>query len=53
MLYSVADVISDAFTDLATIGQSTFEPPGDAIDFFQAQEDELLAALRPEKAESR
>jgi hypothetical protein len=32
MLYSLADVISDAFIDLENVDQSTFVPPGDALD---------------------
>jgi hypothetical protein len=34
-LYSVADVISDAFLDLENIDQNTFDPPGDAMEVCQ------------------
>jgi hypothetical protein len=31
MLYCLADVIADAFIDLSSIDQSTFEPPDDNL----------------------
>jgi hypothetical protein len=34
-LYSLADVIADAFVDLENIDQRAFEPPGDVIDVLE------------------
>jgi hypothetical protein len=35
MLYSLADVIADAFSDLENTDQTLFTPPGDVFDVFE------------------
>jgi hypothetical protein len=41
MLYTIADVISDAFADLRNIDQQSFNPPGDAVDSLNQIEEAL------------
>ncbi len=50
MLYSLADVIADAFVDLESIDQSTFEPRGDAVDMLQEQTAEYIRQRTEEGA---
>ncbi len=51
MLYSLADVIADAFIDLENIDQSTFSFPGDAIDLFERSAQELLSRIASEQTQ--
>jgi hypothetical protein len=42
MLYSLAEVIADAFIDVNNIDQRLFEPPGDAVDILQNNVADLI-----------
>ena len=48
MLYSLAGVITDAYLDLGSIDQSAFDPPGDAVDFYENQVTDLIERAKPE-----
>ena len=34
MLYDLAEIVSDAFSNLATVDQALFDPPGDVVQWF-------------------
>jgi hypothetical protein len=42
MLYSLADVIADAFIDLENTDQTLFVPAGDVVDLFELRVRELI-----------
>lgn len=50
MLYVLGDVIADAYTHLEDSDQSTFNPPGDAVDFFQSRIAEMVKRMTKEEA---
>lgn len=51
MLYSLADVIADAFIDLANMDQATFQPSGDVVDWFERGETELIRNMPDEETQ--
>lgn len=50
-LYSLGDVIADAFVDLGNIDQTTFQPPGNAVDFFERGIAELIEHTHDEEVQ--
>jgi hypothetical protein len=45
MLYSLADVIADAFIDLENVDQTLFAPAGDVVDIFEMRVRELNESM--------
>ena len=51
MLYSLADVVSDAYMETDGIDQSAFEPPGDPTGRFEKKIADFIALITREEAQ--